>query len=126
LNKTQEAEGLAQIASLTAVRDENRKILDNAIEHTKFIETEISDTQAYLVWIINRRNAITKRLADLADQRCYSNMLFVKSLKEHKDALLVIDLLIKDLAPYSNKKVSLSQVQDVTDKLRMYSHLFNE
>jgi len=53
-------------------------------------------------------------------------MLFVKSLKEHKDALLVIDLLIKDLAPYANKKVSFSQMNDVTDKLRMYSHLFNE
>lgn len=64
--------------------------MDNAIEHTKYVESEILDTVNYLEWIKNRRAAINKKLEELADARCYSNALFVKALKEHRDAIDVI------------------------------------
>ncbi len=75
------------------MRDSNRKVLDNAIEHTKYVEAEILDTVNYLEWITKRRTDINNKLKQLADTRCYSNALFVKALKEHKDALDVIKLL---------------------------------
>jgi len=32
--------------------------------------------------------------------RCYSNEMFVKALKENKEAIAVLDLLLKDLHAY--------------------------
>ena len=34
--------------------------------------------------------------------RCYSNEMFVKALKENKEAINVIDLLLQDLKAYQD------------------------
>lgn len=126
-NVTDEREGRAQIANLTAIRDANLQILNDAKAHTLFIETELNDTIAYIDWIHKRKQEIHDKLADLADQRCYANAMFVKALKEHMDGLRVIRLLRHDLAGFtSTGEISLDQIKDISSKLSVYTHLFNQ
>ena len=59
--------------------------------------------------------------------RCYSNEMFVKALKENKEAISVIDLLLKDLHAYQDSgEISLIQGNEYTAKLQAFSHLFNK
>jgi hypothetical protein len=90
------------------------------------VKTELTDTVNYIAWIKSRKIEIARKLKTLGDQRCYSNAMFIKALKEHKDALDVIELLKQDLGGYASGKVSLAQMSDVSDKLSAYSHLFQE
>ena len=125
LNKTQEIAGKKQIAQLTTVRDENQKVLNAAIEHTTFLTTEMKDTVTYLAWIETRFVTLADQKKQLAEDRCDANQMFVKAVKEHRDAEDVIELLIKDLAGYSSeKKLALAQVSDFSSQLATYSHLF--
>jgi hypothetical protein len=52
-----------------------------------------------------------------------SNGLFVRSIKQHNDALSVITLLKADLRPYLAGAAVLTEVkvENVADKLKMYS-----
>jgi len=51
--------------------------------------------------------------------------MFVKAIKEHRDAEKVIEFLKVDLAGYTSKgAVELSQIKEFSDKLSAYSHLF--
>lgn len=127
LNKTQEANGLAQIAELTGVRDRLRKAFDDAIAHREFIQQELKNTLNYIDWILNRQRDIINQLAVLAENRCYSNSMFIKSLKEHSDALKVIDELIAELNQKQNsgEALMLTQVNDISSKLKAYTTLFN-
>ena len=53
--------------------------------------------------------------------------MFVKALKENKEAINVIDLLLKDLHAYQDSgEISLIQGNEFTAKLQAYSHLFNK
>jgi hypothetical protein len=60
--------------------------------------------------------------------RCFSNSLFVRSIKQHQDALAVIRLLKQDVSGYLTGSSSLAEVkiENVADKLKMYSTLFNQ
>jgi len=67
----------------------------------------------------------------LEEQRCVSNGIFVRTLKEHDDAIDVITMLREDLLPFAGNAEApsaeeLAQVKSVTEKLAVYSHLFNE
>lgn len=63
----------------------------------------------------------------MENNRCEANGIFVRSLKEHDDAIKVVKLLKEDLAPFTSQPelIDLTQVNSVTDKLKAYSHLFN-
>jgi hypothetical protein len=50
-----------------------------------------------LVWITNRRNSINARRETLREHRCYANLMFVKALKEHDEALEVVRWLREDI-----------------------------
>lgn len=61
--------------------------------------------------------------------RCFSNNLFVRSIKQHQDALAVIRVLKQDVSGYlTGAPSSLAEVkvENVADKLKMYSTLFNQ
>lgn len=124
-NRTHEENGRNEINSLTEIRNGNEATLKASVAHTAFVEAEIKDTEGVLNWIHNRVNEIDTRKEQLYDQRCYSNSMFVKSIKEHRDALTVLEELKAELQPYGNK-VGLSQISDITSKLQAYSHLFNK
>jgi len=67
-------------------------------------------------------------MEEFQDQRCYSNGIFVRALKEHSDALNAIQLLRNDVLPVAVNQdgAELVQIQDATKKLAAYKHLFNE
>ena len=60
----------------------------------------MEEVTSYLDWIAQRKIDIEKRLYNYHEMRCYSNEMFVKALKENKEAIHVIDLLLDDLNAY--------------------------
>jgi hypothetical protein len=126
VNKTHEKEGTKQISDLSGIRNNNLRSLNGAKAHTRYVKTELTDTVNYIAWIKSRKIEVARKLKAIGDQRCYSNAMFIKALKEHKDALDVIELLKQDLGGYAAGKVSLAQMSDVSDKLSAYSHLFQD
>jgi hypothetical protein len=123
--------GEALIAQLTDVKFQIREECDNGHEHVQFIQDEITDTLTHIAWIQDRVDTLNRQRQDLADARCESNAIFVQTLREHSDAFEVIAFLRQDLANWQNtedlkSQSSLVQVSNIADKLKIYSHLFNE
>jgi len=113
---------------LTWIADSNKAVGDESTAHRKHIENEIQVTAEYLAWINNRRIDINKRRETLREQRCYANLMFVKALKEHDEALEVVRFLREDVAAIvdgSRGNVDLAQLKDASSKLSAYAHLFN-
>lgn len=52
------------------------------------------------MWAEGRLAEIERMTESLRESRCYANALFVKSLKDHGDALNVVNLLKHDLSGY--------------------------
>lgn len=55
--------------------------------------------------------------------------MFVKSLKEHDEALKVIELLRQEVVGVVNDRggnVKFAEIKDISSKLSTYAHLFNE
>jgi hypothetical protein len=129
LNRTQQAAGEAEIEDLRQIAEANQASGNAATEHRKYLESEIADTEAYLEWIENRRAEIHAREEELQDQRCYSNSIFVRALKNLADGLQAIDLLRNDVLPAADRAdgtVELVSIKDATKKLSAYKNLFNE
>jgi hypothetical protein len=129
LNRTQQAAGEAEIEDLRQIAEANKESGNSATEHRKYLEGEIADTEAYLEWIANRRTEIHAREEELQDQRCYSNAIFVRALKNLADGLEAIELLRNDVLPAADRAdgaVELVSIKDATKKLSAYKNLFNE
>jgi hypothetical protein len=71
----------------------NQNNFNEAKANRDHVDKEIRDTASWIDWAHGRIAEIARRSAELADQRCYANALFVKSLKDHSDALEVVRLL---------------------------------
>lgn len=82
---------------MTFIADQNKAIGDESTAHRKHIESEIQVTQENLVWITNRLAEIERKRIQYREHRCYSNMMFIKSLKEHDEALEVVRWLKTDV-----------------------------
>jgi uncharacterized protein YdiU (UPF0061 family) len=121
--------GQRLIGELTNVANINKGNFDEAKEYRNHIDKEIGDSVNWINWAHGRLAEIARKTAELLDQRCYSNGLFVKSLKTHADALEVVKLLKQDIAGYlTNSPSSLVEVDvdNIADRLQMYSNLFNQ
>ena len=110
----------------------NQQILANANANRVHFEQELKDTKTYLAWNEARREEIERKSESLADNQCYSNALFVRSIKQGQEALDVITLLKQDLQSYiaTGTEIDFAQVQSssiktVADKLRGYSNLIH-
>jgi len=115
------------LAQLEDRRQRKRAECDDSKAHVDFVQDEITDTQSHLDFIAKRVATINQQRIDLHDGRCESNQVFIQSLREHRDALDVIDFLIQDLQTYQaelNAGASLAQVSSTVDKLRAFSYLF--
>ena len=128
VNRTQEEEHGALINDLTTIADGNKAFGDESTNNRKHIESEIETTQQYLVWINNRRVEINRKREALREHRCYANMMFVKALKEHDEALEVTRWLKEDVANIvdGGNNVDFAQIKDSASKLSAYTHLFNQ
>lgn len=133
INVTQEAELARQIADLTTIADQNKQVGDDSTAHRKHIEAEIQSTQEYLVWNNNRKAEIVRKRDEYREQRCIANLMFIKSLKEHDEALEVVRWLKEDVlgvvqAHQAGEDVSFADIStmDSAMKLTAYAHLFNQ
>jgi len=128
-NKTNQAACDAEIADLWSIAESNKATGDAATAQRKYFEAEIAATEASLAWIASRRADIRARQAELQDQRCFSNQIFVRGLADFTGSLQALDLLRNDLFPSAGRVegASLAEIKEkASAKLSQYKHLFNE
>lgn len=95
----------------------------------EWVDNEYKVAGDYITWAQGRLAEIDRRATELEEMRCFSNNLFVRSIKQHQDALAVIRVLKQDVSGYlTGAPSSLAEVkvENVADKLKMYSTLFNQ
>jgi len=80
-NITDEEIGLRVITELTKVVDFNRRSFNEAKAHRDWVDSEIRDTLEFINWAHARIAELEKRSVDLQEMRCFSNGLFVRSIK---------------------------------------------
>jgi hypothetical protein len=127
-NMTDEEIGAKVIGELTKVMDINRKTWQDAKDHRDWVDGEVKAAIDFINWAHGRIAEIDRRGVELEEMRCFSNGLFVRSIKQHQDALEVIRVLKQDLSGYMTGAASMAEIKvdNVADKLKMYSNLFNQ
>ncbi|CAD8068654.1 unnamed protein product [Paramecium sonneborni] len=127
-NETDEWVGAQTIEQFTKIKNLNQKLFQQSIENRAQFEQDLSDTKNYLAWNEQRQDEINRKIQVLLDQQCLSNQLFVRSIKQNREALEVVRLLKQDVAGYiiNGDSFELVQVKSVAEKLKSYSNTFNE
>ncbi|CAK94132.1 unnamed protein product (macronuclear) [Paramecium tetraurelia] len=129
-NETDEWIGAQTIEQFTKIKALNQKLFQQAVENRAEYEQVLQQTKNYLAWNEARRDSIAAKIETLQDNQCFSNQLFVKSIKHNQEALEVIKLLKQDVAGYiingDSFEFAQVQVQSVAEKLKQYSNLFQE
>ncbi|CAD8089540.1 unnamed protein product [Paramecium sonneborni] len=127
-NETDEWVGAQTIEQFTKIKNLNQKLFQQSIENRAQYEQDLSDTKNYLAWNEQRQDEINRKIEVLLDQQCLSNQLFVRSIKQNREALEVVRLLKQDVAGYiiNGDAFELVQVKSVAEKLKSYSNTFNE
>ncbi|CAD8051016.1 unnamed protein product [Paramecium sonneborni] len=128
-NISDEEIGQARIAALSKVNELNQKAWASAKARREQIGIEYREATDYIAWATQRLADIDRRSVELQELRCFSNGLFVRAIKQHNDALGVIRVLKNDLSGYlTGQPTSMVEinVQNVSDKLKQYSQLFNQ
>ncbi|CAD8049752.1 unnamed protein product [Paramecium sonneborni] len=128
-NISDEEIGQARIAALSKVNELNQKAWASAKARREQIGIEYREATDYIAWATQRLADIDRRSIELQELRCFSNGLFVRAIKQHNDALGVIRVLKNDLSGYlTGQPTSMVEinVQNVSDKLKQYSQLFNQ
>ncbi|CAD8153266.1 unnamed protein product [Paramecium octaurelia] len=129
-NETDEWVGAQTIEQFTKIKSLNQKLFNQAIENRANYEEVLKQTKNYLAWNEARRDEIARKIEALQDNQCFSNQLFVKSIKHNQEALEVIRLLKQDVAGYiiNGDSFEFTQVkaQSVAEKLKQYSNLFQD
>jgi hypothetical protein len=132
-NDTDEFIGQETISKFTEIMNLNRKLFNNAIENRERFEHELQETKNYLAWNEARVDEIHRKMETLMDNQCYSNQLFVRSIKMNIEALEVVRTLKQDVAGYviagdsfEFNQMPQSEVRNIGEKLSRYSHLFSQ
>lgn len=90
------------LAQLEVRRQRKRAECDDSKSHVDYVQDEITDTQNHLDFIAKRVATINQQRIDLHSARCEANQVFIQSLREHRDALEVIEFLKQDLQNYQD------------------------
>ncbi|CAK78543.1 unnamed protein product (macronuclear) [Paramecium tetraurelia] len=127
-NETDEWVGAQTIEQFTKIKSLNQKLFQQSIENRAQFEQELHDTKNYLAWNEQRQDEIARKIQVLLDEQCLSNQLFVRSIKQNREALEVVRVLKQDVAGYiiNGDSFELVQVNSVADKLKQYSNTFQE
>ncbi|CAD8078727.1 unnamed protein product [Paramecium primaurelia] len=127
-NETDEWIGAQTIEQFTKIKTLNQKLFQQSIENRAQFEQDLHDTKNYLAWNEQRQDEINRKIQVLLDEQCLSNQLFVRSIKQNREALEVVRVLKQDVAGYivNGDSFELVQVQSVAEKLKQYSNTFQE
>lgn len=119
----------AAIIELQNVYEDNTKHFAAAQDDYVTIQEKKNDTAYALQWIQERIKSNSEKIEKLAAQRCESNALFIENLREHQEAMEVLEWLQQDLENLKNKGVLLLQdgeIQTYTQKLTGYSQIYEK
>lgn len=140
-NATDEEIGGATINKFTQVMQLNQQVFENAKQTRAFFEQELKDAKAYIAWNEARQEEIQRKSDSLLDNQCYSNQLFVRSLRFNDEALEAIRFLKQDVNGYiinGADNFDLAQiaknpegaesngVETVAERLKKFSAIFNQ
>ena len=92
--------------------------------HIKWLENEIKETNSAIKSRQDRIAANIRLLEQFKKERCENNLLFVKSLREHIEAIEIMSLLRQDIVDYFRKNSKKST--SFLEKFAEFSHLLDE
>ena len=78
----------------------NEKLVVKAKENRAHFEQALADAKNYIAWNELRQDEINRKSEVLANNQCYSNQLFVRSIKTNQDCLEMVKLLKNDVSGY--------------------------
>jgi hypothetical protein len=117
----------------------NQQVFDNAKTNRAFYESALRDAKTYISWNEARQEEIQRKTDSLLDNQCYSNQLFVRSLRFNSEALEAIRYLKQDVNGYvlaGAEDFELTQIatsgndgtgsETIAERLKKYSSIFND
>ena len=129
-NVTEVAQCTETISTLLSIEKDALDTYNDAQAHTKFLEDELATTNDHIDFIQARIDRNANKLADLKEQRCAENELFVDDLMSHKEAQALIDWLKEDLTTYfaeaaaggSPSFAQMQQIKNAVEMLQTYTN----
>jgi len=120
--------------------DQRTQDVKDVKAHIAYLQNEQSETNKTVQSRLNRIAENNRTLERFKQERCNNNLNFIKSLREHKDAIDVMKLLRADLVAYFNtwlknpENAALIQISDheslnlpmFMEKLTKFAHLFDD
>lgn len=115
------------VAEATAKVNSRQKDVDDLDKHIKWLENEKVESEKDKKTREDRLVANDKLLSDFKKQRCDNNLLFVKQLREHMEAIDVLSLLRGDINDYFKNKKEDGKVNTVfIERFAEFSHLLSD
>jgi len=103
-----------------------QKDVDDLDKHIKWLEHEKAENEKDLATRKERVAANEKMLVDFKKQRCDNNLLFVKQLREHMEAIDLLELLRKDINEYFQQKKAGKVNASFIERFSEFSHLLGD
>jgi len=100
-----------------------QKDVEDLEKHIKWLEHEKSENEKDLATRKERVAANEKMLAEFKKQRCDNNLLFVKQLREHMEAVDLLEMLKKDVNEYFAQKKAGKVNASFIERFAEFSHL---
>jgi len=125
-NEKDVAECTEKIAAAEKLVQDRQNDVDSLKSHIDFLENEKKEHEKDVQTREERLIANAQLLENFKKQRCDNNLLFVKELREHMEAVDVLNLLKGDLNDYfANKKVGGVNPAFI-ERFAEFSHLLND
>jgi hypothetical protein len=103
-----------------------QKDVDELKKHIKFLKHEKKENEHDKKTRQDRLVANKKMLETFKKERCDNNLLFVKQLREHMEAIDILTLLRKDINEYFANRKSKKVGAAFIERFAEFSHLLDE
>lgn len=114
------------IAAAEGLVASRQKDVDDLSKHIDWLNNEKSEADKDRVARVQRIADNKKMLEDFKKQRCDNNLIFVKQLREHMEAIDIMTLLKTDLNEYFSKKKTQKVNPAFIERFAEFSHLLSE
>ncbi len=103
-----------------------QKDVDDLKAHIKFLQNEKAENEKDKKTREDRIVANNAMLKKFKDERCENNLLFVKSLREHMEAMDILKALKEDIDNYFKNKKQGTVNTAFLERFAEFSHLLSE
>ena len=126
-NEKDTKECKVKIAEAVALVASRQRDVDELKKHIQWLENEKSEHIKDKKTREDRLVANKKMLENFKKERCDNNLLFVKQLREHMEAIDIMTLLKKDINDYFlKKKAGLKINRSFIERFSEFSHLLDD